>query len=89
MTNQSNNAFVDGLIHRQEMLWKVRAKLQGFIEDHADRFINNDPKKSDCNGSFDLEELAKWLTIEWKLNRNLMAISNALKTMEARVGVRA
>ncbi len=88
MTNQSN-AFVDGLIHRQEMLWRVRAKLQGFIEDHAERFLNNDPKKSDSNGSFDLEELAKWLTIEWKLNRNLMVISKALKTMESRMGVRA
>ncbi|MFA5406305.1 MAG: hypothetical protein WC307_03030 [Candidatus Nanoarchaeia archaeon] len=88
MTNQ-NNAFVDGLIHRQKMLWKVRAKLQDFIENHADRFLNNDPKKSDSNGSFDLEELAKWLTIEWKLNKNLIAISNALKTMEAREGVRA
>ena len=88
MTNQSN-AFVDGLIHRQEVLWKVRAKLQGFIEDHAKRFIENDPKQTDSNGTFDLEELAKWLTIEWKLNRNLMAINNALKTMEAREGVRA
>ncbi|MFA5406748.1 MAG: hypothetical protein WC307_05315 [Candidatus Nanoarchaeia archaeon] len=86
MTNQSN-AFVEGLIHRQEMLWRVRAKLQGFIEDQAERFLANNPSES--NGSFDLEELSKWLTIEWKLNRNLMAISKALKTMEARLGVRA
>lgn len=88
MTNQSN-AFVEGLIHRREMLWKVRAKLQEFIENHADRFLNNDPEKTDSDGSFDLEELSKWLTIEWKLNRNLMSISRSLKTMESRMRVRA
>ena len=88
MTTQTN-AFVDGLIHRQKMLWKVRAKLQDFIETHADRFLNNDPERTDSNGSYDLEELSKYLTIEWKLNRNLMAINKALKTMESRMGVRA
>ena len=88
MTTQSN-AFVEGLIHRQKMLWKVRAKLQELIEDQANRFLNNDPERTDSNGSFDLEELSKWLTIEWKLNRNLMAINKAIKTMENRIGVRA
>ncbi len=88
MTTQSN-AFVEGLIHRREMLWSVRAKLQEFIENHAERFLNNDPERTDNDGSFDLEELSKWLTIEWKLNKNLMAINKAIKTMESRMGVRA